>query len=101
MTIKLLGCGESPFGKQCLSPGHQHYVEPRRCDLLREFLPDSRRSASDEGPRSESPLINLCHHCVPPLLFSISSVLIHSLSRTASIATNSGSLAACATAAIP
>src|SRR5437899_1941630 len=35
---------------------------PRRCDLPREFLTDSRRSARDERPRSEPSFIKRCFH---------------------------------------
>src|SRR5580704_4172620 len=41
LNTKLLRDGASQFDKQCLSPGHQHDVDPRRCDLPRKFSADS------------------------------------------------------------
>src|SRR4029077_17221902 len=62
LNSKLLCDGASQFGKQCVSPGHQYYVDPRRCDLPRKFLTDSRRSARNECPRSELSFIKCCFH---------------------------------------
>src|SRR6266404_3516288 len=39
--------------KQCLSPGHQHYVDPRRCDSSCEFGAYPGRSPCNERPRPE------------------------------------------------
>src|SRR5260370_18931130 len=101
--------------KQCLSPGHQHYVDPRRCDSPRKFLADSRRGTCDERPRPELLFIKQRFHVSSPFVhlnsstaarpvapsFPSHNVLIQFLSRRTSLTTTSGSLAPCATAAIP
>src|SRR5246127_1714476 len=100
--------------KQCLSPGHQHEIDPGRRDLSCEFGAYSRRGTRNKRPRPEpafikqhfhvsSPcplkLVNCCATCCS--VVSSHNVLIQFLRRRTSITTTSGSFAPCATAAIP
>src|SRR5229473_2168541 len=100
--------------KQCLSPGHQHEIDPGRRDLSCEFGAYPGRSPGDERPRPElllikqrlhvsSPFVHLNSSAARPVAPSFPShkVLIQFLRRRTSITTTSGSLAPCATAAIP
>src|SRR5271163_1910224 len=59
----------SHFSQRGFPPGHQHYVDPRRCDLPRKFLADSGRGTRDECPRAEPFSVNRCCHLAAP--FSI------------------------------
>src|SRR5713101_6035029 len=52
--------------KQCVSPGHQHYVDPRRCDLPRKFLAYSGRGTRDKCPGAEPFFIECCTHLFAP-----------------------------------
>src|SRR5216684_3625785 len=100
--------------KQCLSPGHQHEIDPGRRDLPCEFGAYPGRSPCDERPRPEllfikqrlhvsSPFVLLNSSAARPVAPSFPShnVLIQFLRRRTSISTRSGSFAPCATAAIP
>src|SRR5882762_69882 len=101
--------------KQCFSPGHQHEIDPGRRDSSCEFRAYSGRSPCDERPRPEPLFIKQRLHVSSPSVRLISStapqpvapsfpshnVLIQFLRRRTSITTTSGSLAPCATAAIP
>src|SRR5467141_2568797 len=101
--------------KQCLSPGHQHVIDPGSRDLSCEFDAYPGRSPCDERPRPELLLIKQRFHLSSPFArlnsstaarpvapsFPSHNVLIQFLRRRTSITTTSGSLAPCATAAIP
>src|SRR5260221_1898812 len=101
--------------KQCLSPGHQHEIDPGRRDLSCEFGAYPGRSPCDERPRPELLFIKQRLHVSSPFSLLNSStaarpaapsfpshnVFIHFLRRRTSITTTSRSLAPCATAAIP
>src|SRR5580692_3331345 len=101
--------------KQCLSPGHQHEIDPGRCDLSCEFGAYPGRSPCDERPRPELLFIKQHFHVSSPFArlnsstaerpvtpsFPSHNVLIQSFRRFTSITTKPGSFAACATAAIP
>src|SRR6266481_9114566 len=101
--------------KQCLSPGHQHEIDTGRRDLSCEFRAYPRRSPCDERPRPEPLFIKQRFHASSPCVrlnpltaarpvapsFPPHNVLIQFLRRRTSITTTSGSLAPCATAAIP
>src|SRR5260370_29343772 len=43
--------------QQCVSPGHQHEIDPARCDSSSEFAAYPGRSPSDHPPRPGLPLI--------------------------------------------
>src|SRR6201993_2803184 len=58
--------------EQCLSPGHQHEIDPGRRDLSCEFDAYSRRGPRNERPRPEPPFIKQHFH-VPPLVHLNSS----------------------------
>src|SRR6266446_7419621 len=48
---------------QCgFPPGHQHYVDPRRCDLPRKFLTYSARGTRDKCPGAEPFFIECYSH---------------------------------------
>src|SRR5258707_10431504 len=101
--------------KQCLSPGHQHEIDPGSRDLSCEFDAYSGRGTGNECPRPELLFIKQGFHASSPCVrlnsstaarpvapsFPSHSVPIQSFRRFTSITTKSGSLAACATAAIP
>src|SRR6266853_4375805 len=101
--------------QQCLSPGHQHEIDPGRRDLSCEFGAYPGRSPCDERPRPELLLIKQSLHVSSPSVhlnsstaarpvtpaFPSHNVLIQFLRRRTSITTTSGSSAPCATAAIP
>src|SRR5260370_3102521 len=101
--------------KQCLSPGHQHEIDPGRRDLSCEFNAYSGRGTGNERPRPELLFVKQRFHTSSPLYppklvncsatccFIVSShnVLIQFLMRRTSISTRSGSFAPCSTAAIP
>src|SRR5712672_2552798 len=101
--------------QQCVSPGHQHEIDPGRCDSSREFGAYPGRSPCDERPRPELLFIKQRFHVPSPFVhlnsstaarpvtpaFPSHNVLIQFLRRRTSITTTSGSSAPCATAAIP
>src|SRR5712664_1990229 len=101
--------------KQCLSPGHQHEIDPGRRDLSCEFGAYPGRSPCNERPRPELLFIKQRLHVSSPFVqlnsstaarsvtpsFPSHNVLIQFLRRRTSISTRSGSFAPCATAAIP
>src|SRR5882762_10167422 len=101
--------------KQCLSPGHQHEIDPGSRDLSCEFDAYSGRGTGNERPRPNCCLSSNAFILPPPCVrlnsltapqpfapsFPSHNVLIQFLSRRTSITTTSGSLAPCATAAIP
>src|SRR5258707_623522 len=101
--------------KQCLSPGHQHEIDPGRCDSSCEFGAYPGRSPCDERPRPEPLFVKQRLHTSSPLcppkpvncsapccsVVSSHNVLIQFLRRRTSITTTSGSSAPCAPAAIP
>src|SRR5216684_3552176 len=80
----------SHFLKQSFPSGHKHYVDPRRCDLPREFLADSGRSARDERPRSELSFIKCYFHRAVP--FCRLHLLLDSFGLTACRSNLSGAL---------
>src|SRR5467141_4076187 len=101
--------------KQCLSPGHQHEIDPGRRDLSCEFGAYPGRSPCNERPRPELLFIKQRFHVSSPFVnlnsstaarpvapsFPSHNVLIQFLRRRTSISTRSGSFAPCVTAAIP
>src|SRR6266446_2158161 len=62
LNFKIFRDTASYFNQCGFPPGHQHYVDPRRCDLPRKFLADSRRGTRDERPGSELSFIKRCFH---------------------------------------
>src|SRR5580704_10621943 len=52
--------------KQCLSPGHQHEIDPGRRDLSCEFGAYPGRSPCDERPRPEPLFIKQSFHASSP-----------------------------------
>src|SRR5271154_1242488 len=62
------------YFNQCgFPPGHQYYVDLRRCDLPRKFLADSGRGTRDECPRAEPFSVNrYCHFAAPFNLLTLS-----------------------------
>src|SRR6266850_7515341 len=101
--------------KQCLSPGHQHEIDPGSRDLSCEFYAYSGRGTGNERPRPELLFVKQRFHVSSPFVhlnssaaarpvapsFPSHNVLIQFLRRRTSISTRSGSSAPCATAAIP
>src|SRR5229473_2060437 len=101
--------------KQCLSPGHQHKIDPGSRDLSCEFDAYSGRGTGNERPRPEPLFIKQHFHVSSPFVnlnsptaartiassFPSHNVLIQFLRRRTSVSTRSGSFAPCATAAIP
>src|SRR5258708_18605524 len=92
--------------KQCLSPGHQHEIDPGRRDLSCEFGAYPGRSPCDERPRPEllfikqrlhvsSPFALLNSSPPPPFppSFPSHNFLIQFLSRRTPITTTSKQLA--------
>src|SRR5260370_2662249 len=54
--------------QQCVSPGHQHEIDPGRCDSSCEFGAYPGRSPCDERPRPELLFINHRLHVSSPSL---------------------------------
>src|SRR5258708_17008838 len=52
--------------KQCLSPGHQHEIDPGGRDLPRKFRAYSGRGARDKCPGAEPFFIECCSHLFAP-----------------------------------
>src|SRR5260370_17915831 len=53
--------------KQCLSPGHQHEIDPGRRDLSCEFNAYSERGTGNDRPRPELLFVKQPFHTSPPL----------------------------------
>src|SRR5260370_38492840 len=58
---------ESDLIKQCLSPGHQHEIDPGSRDLSCEFDAYSGRGTGNERPRSELLFVKQRFHTSSPL----------------------------------
>src|SRR5260370_24027641 len=101
--------------KQCLSPGHQHEIDPGSRDLSCEFDAYSGRGTGNERPRPELLFVKQRFHVSSPFVHLNSSaaarpvapsfpphnVLIQFLTPLPSIITRSASFGPCATAAFP
>src|SRR2546422_11116707 len=53
LNFKILRDTASYLNQCGFPPGHQHYVDPRRCDLPRKFLTYSGRGTRDKCPGAE------------------------------------------------
>src|SRR5271155_316826 len=79
LNFKIFRDGTSYFNQCGFPPGHQYYVDPRRCELPRKFLADSGRGARDKCPRAEPFSVNrYCHFAAPFNLLTLSGRVSHS-----------------------
>src|SRR5260370_32378798 len=63
--------------QQCVSPGHQHEIDPRRCDSSCEFGAYPGRSPCDQRPRPELLFIKQRLHASSPSVRLNSSTAPH------------------------
>src|SRR5713226_2201416 len=66
LNFKIFRDTASYFNQFGFPPGHQYYVDPRRCDLSCEFGAYPGRSPCDECPRAEPFSVNRCCHLDAP-----------------------------------
>src|ERR1700676_2415396 len=79
LNFKIFRDTASYFNQCGFPPGHQYYVDPRRCELPRKFLADSGRGTSDECPRAEPFSVNrCCHFAAPFYLLALSNRVSYS-----------------------